>query len=140
MQEAKVYRVGAIGYIFAIMTVLFTLVGFGVLLPQTLREEPSELPFMLMWFGVLGWFWFNILNSPFEARVEPDGRIIFRSLRRRREVLASQILSVREIPLNGGITIVHQGGKIWLRAPTEHFFDFLMNLRELNPNVDTTRV
>ena len=138
--EPKVYRIDASGYIFAAMTLVFTIFGLALLLPQTLAERPEELPFMLMWFAVLAWFWFNVLTSPYEVRMEADGRIVFRSLVRRREVHASQIRRVKGLPLHGGIQFTHDGGRIWLRVPLRSFYDFLIRLRELNPGIDTTGV
>jgi hypothetical protein len=140
VEGARVYRIEAFGYLFAGVVVLLTVIGVVVLLPRALRDPSGELPLMLLWFAILGWFWFNILSSPYEVRVEPDGRLIFRSLRRRVEVHASQTQSVRGMPLGGGAVITYDGGKIWLRANLAHFFDFIQRLRALNPGLETKRV
>lgn len=137
--EARVYRIDRFGFLFAVMTVLFTGVAFTVVLPEMLRN-PEEAPGLLMFFGVLGWFWFNVLSCPFQVIVERDGRIVFRSALRRKELRAQQIRNVRGLGMNMGFVINHDAGKIWLRVPLEHNFDFLSRLRELNPQIELSRV
>jgi hypothetical protein len=76
----------------------------------------------------------------FEITVQPDGRIVFRSLLRTRTVPASDIVSIRPgfLDINRQYLVIrHRGGKVRLGGPFEHFYDFLTTLKRLNPSVDT---
>ena len=134
-RETSVYRIDKSNYLFVAATVALTIGGSATLV-QKWRDGTDDLAFALVWFGILGWFWFNILNTPYELRIEPDGRVVFRSLRRRMEIQAGSISRVGSQPFPGGVKITHDRGTVWLRVQPVDFFDFLTKLRELNPRVE----
>ena len=135
MDGSRVYRVGSFAYLFVAFTILFTFVGLLAVLPDAVRN-PDNRVFDAIWLAVLGWFCFNILRSPYEARLGPDGRVAFRGLVRRVVLDATAIREIRGLGLNAGIRIEHASGRLWLRVPFTENFDFLTQIRQLNPSVE----
>jgi hypothetical protein len=131
---SSIYRVGASAYLFLATVVVFTLFGLLAVLPDAVRN-PDHIVFDAIWLGIVGWFWFNVLSTPFEARISPDGWIQFRGLARRVMVAAGEIRQIRGLGGNMGMKIEHARGRIWLRLPFTENFQFLTRIRELNPSV-----
>lgn len=142
--EPRVYKVEPFAYIFAVATVFFTVIGLAVLLPQSLDNDPDvPLFFLIIWFGILGWFWFNVVSTPYRALLYSDGRLELQTLARRKTVHALEIKRIRGGGLAMGYTgavIEHTNGKIWLRTSFVNFFDFLTRLKELNPAIEIVRL
>jgi hypothetical protein len=95
--------------VFLTAVVFFTLVGVLVVLPDAVRN-PGNSVFDAIWLAILGWFWFNILRTPFEARISPDGLVHFRGLARRVVVAAAEIRQIRGISGGYGMRIEHNEG------------------------------
>ncbi len=132
---SSVYRIGPYAYLFLAAVILLTLVGLLALVPDAVRN-PENAVFDTLWLAILGWFWFNILGTPYEARISPDGRVQFRGLARRVVVAAGEIRQIRGLGWNMGIKIEHANGRIWLRVPFTENFQFLTRIRQLNPSVE----
>lgn len=111
---SSLYRIGTDAYVFLAGVVLFTFIGVLVVLPDAVRN-PDTRVFDAIWLGILGWFWFNILRTPYEARISPDGLIQFRGLARRVVVAAAEIRQIRGLAVGYGMRIEHTRGRIWLR-------------------------
>jgi hypothetical protein len=132
---SAVYRVGTYAYVFLAAVVFFTLIGVLVVLPDAVRN-PGNSVFDAIWLAILGWFWFNILRTPFEARISPDGLVHLRGLARRVVVAAAEIRQIRGISGGYGMRIEHTRGRIWLRMAFIENFEFLTRIRQLNPSVE----
>ena len=132
---SSVYRIGKDAYLFLAAVVFFTLIGVLVVLPDAVRN-PDNRVFDAIWLAILGWFWFNILRTPYEARISPDGLVQFRGLARRVVVTAAEIRQIRGIAWGYGMTIEHSRGRIWLRVGFTENFEFLTRIRQLNPAVE----
>jgi hypothetical protein len=132
---SSVYRIGAYAYLFLATVVLFTLFGFLAVLPNAVRN-PDNRAFDAMWLAILGWFWFNILRTPYEARISPDGWVQFRGLARRVVIAAGEIRQIRGVGWYAGMKIEHARGRIWVRVPFTQNFEFLTRIRQLNPSVE----
>src|SRR6266542_1477147 len=135
LNGSRVYRIGANAYVFLAGVVLFTILGVLVVLPDAVRN-PGNRVFDAVWLAILGWFWFNILRTPYEARVSPDGLVRFRGLARRVVVAAAEIRQIRGLALGYGMRIEHTRGRIWLRMGFTENFEFLTRIRQLNPSVE----
>jgi hypothetical protein len=132
---SSVYRIGAHAYLFLAVVVLLTLIGFLGVLPDAVRN-PDNRVFDAIWLAILGWFWFNILRTPYEARISPDGLVRFRGLARRVVVAAGEIRQIRGIAGGYGMRIEYARGRIWLRVGFTENFEFLTRIRQLNPSVE----
>jgi hypothetical protein len=132
---SSVYRIGTYAYLFLAAIVFFTLIGVLVVLPDAVRN-PDNRVFDAIWLALLGWFWFNILRTPYEARVSPDGLVHCHGPARRVVVTAAEIRQIRGIPWGYGIRIEHSRGRIWLRTGFTENFEFLTRIRQLNPSVE----
>lgn len=132
---SSVYRIGKDAYLFLAAVVFFTLIGVLVVLPDAVRN-PDNMVFDAIWLAILGWFWFNILRTPYEARISPDGLVQFRGLARRVVVAAAEIRQIRGIAGGYGMRIEHSRGLIWLRTGFTENFEFLTRIRQLNPSVE----
>jgi hypothetical protein len=132
---SAVYRIGTYAYLFLAAVVFFTLIGVLVVLPDAVRN-PGNSVFDAIWLAILGWFWFNILRTPFEARISPGGLVQFRGLARRVVVAAAEIRQIRGIAGGYGMRIEHTRGRIWLRMGFTENFEFLTRIRQLNPSVE----
>ena len=130
-----VYRIGAYAYLALAVVVFFTLLGFLGVLPDAVRN-PDNRVFDAMWLVILAWFWFNILRTPYEARISPDGLVQFRGLGRRVVVAATEIREIRGVAGGYGMRIEHARGRIWLRMGFTENFEFLTRIRQLNPSVE----
>jgi len=130
----SVYRIGSYAYLFLAVVVFFTLIGFLAFLPDAMRNADDRL-FAAIWLGILGWFWFNILRTPYEARISPDGSVRFRGLARTVIVAAADIREIRGLSGGYGMMIGHASGRIWLRMGFTENFQFLTRIRQLNPSV-----
>jgi hypothetical protein len=89
--------------------------------------------------AVLGWFWFNVLRSPYEARIDDDS-VTFVALARR---VTAPIGSIRRAVgqgYNSGFVVVGTDFKVWFRVPLHDTFEFLTALREVNPAIEVSRM
>jgi hypothetical protein len=111
-----------------------SLIGFLAFLPDAMRNADDRL-FAAIWLGILGWFWFNILRTPYEARISPDGSVRFRGLARTVVVAAADIREIRGLSGGYGMMIGHASGRLWLRMGFTENFQFLTRIRQLNPSV-----
>jgi hypothetical protein len=132
---SAVYRIGKDAYLFLAGVVFFTLIGVLVVLPDAVRN-PDNWVFDAIWLAILAWFWFNVLRTPYEARISPDGLVRFRGLARRVVVAAAEIRQIRGLALGYGMRIEHTRGRIWLRMGFTENFEFLTRIRQLNPSVE----
>jgi hypothetical protein len=132
----RVYRMRASGYLFVAMTIAFTGIGLTQLLPHARAGAGGEALFAVGWFAILATFWFKILTSPFKVTIEPDGRVVLRSVLRSREVHASRIRSIASTRTDQGLSILHEGGRSLVVMPLDDPHDFVYTLRELNPRID----
>jgi hypothetical protein len=121
--------------VYLAVVALLTLIGFLGVLPDAARN-PDNRVFDAIWLAILGWFWFNILRTPLEARISPDGLVQFRGLARRVVVAAAEIRQIRGIAGGYGMRIEHTRGRIWLRMGFTENFEFLTRIRQLNPSVE----
>jgi hypothetical protein len=131
---SSVYRIAAHSYLFLAVVVLLTLVGLLGALPDAVRSPENRL-FDALWLAGLAWFWFNILRTPYEARISPDGLVRFRGLARSVVIAATEIRQIRGMGAGYGMRIDHARGRIWLRMAFSENFQFLTQIRQLNPSV-----
>jgi hypothetical protein len=129
----RVYRIEPFAYVFAAATALFT-----VFAAVSFVTDPQ--PFFLFFTAVLGWFWFNVLRSPYEVRLSPDGTVEFRALARRIDVPAAAIRSITGQGFQYGYVVTWDTSKAWLRVPVRETFDLISRIRTLNPAVALSRV
>jgi hypothetical protein len=133
----RVYRTAASGYLFPLMTFAFTIIGLTQLVPNAREGGSGEILFAVAWFAILSTFWARILTSPFKVAIEQDGRVVFRSAVRRREVHASQIRSIGSLRTDDrGLSILHEGGRVQIALPLDDPHGFVYTLRKLNPRID----
>jgi len=132
----KVYRMQMFGYVWAIGVVAFTYIGITRLLPGARAGDTGELVFAVAWFGILSTFWFKLLTSPFKVTIEQDGRVVFRSALRRREVHASRIRSIASTRTDQALSVLYEGGRVTIPMQLDDPHDFLYTLRELNPRIE----
>jgi hypothetical protein len=132
---SSVYRIPAYSYLFLAVVVLLTLVGLLGVLPDAVRN-PDNRVFATIWLAGLAWFWFNILRTPYEARISPNGLVQFRGLARRIVVPATEIRQIRGMGAGYGMLIDHARGRIWLRMAFTETFEFLTQIRQFNPSVE----
>jgi hypothetical protein len=131
----RVYRIGVHAYLFLAVVAFLTLIGFLGVLPDAVRN-PDNRVFDAIWLAILGWFWFNILRTPYEARISPGGSVQVRGLARRVVVAAGEIRQIRGVVGGYGMRIEHARGRIWLRMGFTENFEFLTQIRQLNPSVE----
>jgi pheromone shutdown protein TraB len=126
------YTVEPFAYLFAGVTLLFT-----TALLVSLIIDPQ--PVAIAAGTVIGWFWFNVLRSPYEARID-HGSVTFVGLGRRVTAPIGSIRRVVGLGYNSGFVVEGTGMKVWFRVPLRETFDFLTALREANPAIEISRM
>ena len=134
----RVYGVEAFAYFFVLVTVLFTIVGLVAVLPDAVRH-PENAPFDIVWFGIVLWFWFNILRSPYRVTLYED-RLEIRSLARRLTIPTSDLTEIRGLPVRIGMILRSTRHKVWFRAAPKEAFDLLTRLRSINSQIQISGV
>src|SRR5262245_11912472 len=129
----RVYGVESFAYLFVAVVVLFTVVGFALVLPDAIGNSENA-PFDIFWLAVLGWFWFNILRSPYRVTLQED-RLDIRCLARRLSIPVSAVTEVRRLEFRSGVLLNSTQGRVWFRAYPNDMFDLLTRLRQINPDI-----
>jgi uncharacterized membrane protein YfcA len=127
------YTVGPIAYLFGGLTLVLTI---ALLIALVLNPRPALAVAVA---AVLGWFWFNVLRSPYEVSIDRDS-VTFVALGRR---ITASIGSIRRVVgqgYNSGFVVEGTDFKVWFRVPLRDTFDFLTSLREVNPAIEISRM
>ena len=105
------------------------------------QGAPDYFPYLFFWiFAAI--YWWEILTLPHTMNVNPHGHIEFISLLRRREISASNIVSIRPeqhgfiTAVMGGFVVKHSGGKIAFINQFTGMHELLAELRQSNPAVE----
>jgi hypothetical protein len=124
--------------IFGVLFIL-TLVGLG-LLAANIHFGPKiqtlPVPFILIFFLVIGWNWHVVLTIPYEIRMDETSRIEFVSLARHIVVMSSAVQSIKPAGGNSLYVLKHDQGKIRLFIQFTGFYEFLTMLKTVNPAVE----
>jgi hypothetical protein len=111
------------------------LVLMTALAPLILRDAVrSHSWFVVVWLGILAWFWFNVL---FRAawRIEVDGDSVeFRTLVRRYRTRLTRIRSIRSSSQIS--TVRWDTGRVDLWGSFDGWLDFVNEVRAANPGVE----
>lgn len=128
----ETYKIEPYGYFLALMAPLMTFVAAFAILTG------ARGLLVVVWVGIVLFFWWGTLFSPFEATIRPDRRVELRRLIGRRSVPIGEIVAVEGLAPGLGFVLRHGRRRIWFRVPLSETVHFATRLRILNPAVSTT--
>lgn len=127
------------GYKLLILAYLAFPLLFVLLLPLLVIGEENAPPVLVIVVGpmlIMAWLWYYVLSTPYRIVFAPDGSITFISFLRKKEVNASEIVSIKPAFNYIGFLFVRSSrGKVRLLNQFDRFHEFIGKLRSMNPTV-----
>ena len=126
--------------IWFLITAIFTLVGIGVILaPITgfslFGLNESSWPARIFWLFALIWIWYSDINFSFEIRVLNNNRIEFRGFFKKTFISPQDIKFLTSLYTQGLLLLRHSKGSIFLLSNMDNFHEFILFLKNSNPNI-----
>ncbi len=117
---------------------IITVFVFAALILGESRPDGPPAWVVVLVTVVFAWMLYAmVLRVPYELKIHDDNSIEFRSLLGWKVILPSQIKSIKTRPLSlGEILVKHGGGTIYLVHHIDGFYDFVWNVKQLNPEIE----
>ena len=123
-----------------LIVIMLTLIGIEVILASIigfslLGLNESSWPARIFWLFALIWFWYVQINFSFEIRVSDDNRIEFRGFLKKTVVSPQNIKFLISLYTRGLLLLKHSKGSIFLLSNMDNFHEFVLFLKNSNPNI-----
>jgi len=126
------------------MFIVITIFGITLIVDQALDlnlfgSDQPLWPMLIFWlFAIIGFWYLPDISPPLEIRISDDNRIEFRGFRKTTVLFPQDIRSLKGhlYIMQGIITLKHSKGDIHLFLPTDNFHEFVIFLKNSNPNIE----
>ena len=116
--------------------VLFTLVGFIIPLAEPSSGSAPPAIFAVFWLGFLAFAWYQVLSLPQAIVHDPDDRLEFRSLARKRVVPIRDLKVIEPVPNQFGFfRFRHSNGRVVALILFDGFHELLAEIKAKNPEI-----